>query len=222
MFNRKRIRIRHKEKLSIEEEFDIYWRRNKKKINPEGLITLAAEKNESINGYLLRKRIIIEFLTREKLNFTHFYAMRNATADILEENKNLRSQFLKDLFEIANADNLLELAEERMPEAITELFKKIKSGYFSKRKSLQILIRYFVESPSSDIRKGLWKEIKKYDPSEDDLKYLLSLPMMYSLPDITLDIQKMLKKQNKKEQSKVAEKIKEFIKKLEEKEQKQE
>jgi len=210
MRKRKEKPRKHKRSLSIKDKFDIYWRRHKNKLSPEKLILIVLRADH----FLTRKRALIEFLTRNNLNFAHFYDMLNAAKDILENNKNLNSQFLKDLFDISTGDQLLELAEEKMPEAIKELFGRIDAGFFGNRKSLQILIRYFDESTNSKIRTALWKKIKKFDPTEKDLRYLLDLPMMYALPKITSEIQKMLRKSNKKKETRTIEKIKEFIKQI--------
>lgn len=205
---------RHKEKILLEEKLDVYWRQHKKNFSPELLIKLVAKYVNDQDYLLVRKRGLLEFLTRNNLNFAHFYDMLNAAKDILENNKNLSSQFLKDFFEISSADNLLELAEEKMPEAIKELFRKIDTGCYSNRKSLQILIRYFHENSDLKIRKALWKKIKRFNPSERDLRYLMDLPAMYALPNVVLDIQKVLRKINKKKEIKTFEKINDLIIKI--------
>jgi len=206
---------RHKGPIFTEDRLNVYWHQHKKNIkNSEILIDFVLKHADDRDYSLARKRMLIEFLTRDNLSFANFYDMWNAAKDILENNKNLNSQFLKSLFEISSADNLLELAEEKMPEAIKELFRKIDTGCFSNRKSLQILIRYFTENSNLEIRKALWKKIKRFNLSDKDLKYLMDLPMMYALPKIISDIQKMLRKRNKKKEIRTIEKINKFIEQI--------
>ena len=204
-----------RDKMSSKDRLDTYWHQHKKNIkNSEILIDFVLKHADDQDYSLTRKRMLIEFLTRDNLSFANLYDMWNAAKDILENNKNLNSQFLKSLFEISSADNLLELAEEKMPEAIKELFRKIDTGCFSNRKSLQILIRYFTENSNLEIRKALWKKIKRFNLSDKDLKYLMDLPMMYALPKIISDIQKMLRKRNKKKEIRTIEKINKFIEQI--------
>jgi len=198
--NIRKIRQRKKE-MTTEEKLNLYWRKHKGKLNPIDLIYIVMR----VDHFLTRKRAFIEFLTRRNLNFDHFYRMSNAAKDVLEDNKKLKSQFWKDCFGVCNEDNLLELAEIEVPEAIKEIFRKIETS--SNRKALQILIRFFEKNKDSEIRAALLKKIKKRGPSTEDLKYLLALPSMYALPKITAEIQKLLKKQGIEKSKKTIRKI---------------
>jgi len=203
----KEIRQRKKE-MTTEEKLNLYWRKYKRKLNPMDLIYIVM----TIDHFLTRKRALIEFLTRLNLNFDHFYRMSNAAKDILEDNKKLNGQFWKYCFSISSMDNLLELAEIQVPEAIKELFQKIEMS--SDPKNLQVLIRFFEKNTDSKIRTALWKKIKKCDPSIEDLKYLLSLPSMYALPKITSEIEKLLKKQSIQKAKKTIRRIERFVQKI--------
>ena len=138
--------------------------------------------------------------------------MSNAAKDILEGSKKLKGQFWKACFGVCNEDNLLELAEIEVPEAIKELFERIKTS--SNRKALQVLIRFFERNTDPKMRAALLKKIKKLDPSIEDLKYLLALPSMYALPKITSEIQKLLKKQGIEKAKKTIRKIEQFVQEI--------
>lgn len=197
-----------KKELTTEEKLDIYWHKHRRKLNPMDLIYIVMR----VNDFLTRKRALIEFLTRENLNFEHFYRMSTAAEDILKDNKKLNDKFWKDCFNLCNEDNLLELAEIEIPEAIKKLFEKIEKS--SNRKALQVLIRFFERNTDSKIRTALWKKIKIRGPSVEDLKYILNLPIMYALPKITSEIQKLLKKQGIEKGKKTIIKIEQFLQEI--------
>jgi hypothetical protein len=53
-----------------------------------------------------------------------------------------------------------------------------------------------------ETRTDLWEKIKKLNPSEKELKYILDLNGMYSYPEITSEIEKLLREKNKTKESK--------------------
>lgn len=205
---------KHKKRLSTKEELDVYWWKYRGNIkDPKSLIRIVAR----IEYPPIRKKALIEFLTRNNTNFAHFYDMLNAARDMLENNEKLGQKFFDKLFAISDADNLIELAEINIPQAHTRLLGKIDSGCWSNTKNLQMLIRYFEKRTDPKERAVLWKKIKRFDPSADDLRYLRDLPMMYALPKITAGIDKMLRNQHIEKETKMIKKIKDFIRQMEQK-----
>jgi len=184
------------------------WHQDKKKLNIKSLLYIV----QKIEYDLLQKDAIIEFLDRKNLNFDHFYRMSNVAKDILKDNKKLNDQFWKACFNICNEDNLLELSEIEIGEAIKELFRRIETS--SNRKALQVLIRFFERKTDPEIRMVLWKKIKERDPSIEDLKYLLVLPSMYALPKITSEIEKLLKRKDRKTDGKILQKIERTVQQI--------
>ena len=170
MRRRRKERLEPKEKPP-EAKLECLWRKHGKKIGPKNLTHIV----QRIDYFPLRKWALIEFLSKNNLNFTHLYNMLCYASDILDQDKNLKKSFFEYLFSICTLDNLLELAEENIPEAIKELLKKINRKLAPNRKSLQILIRLFYGKRDLAIRACMWRKIKEHNPSEEDLIYILGL-----------------------------------------------
>jgi len=203
---------RHKGPISLEDKLDIYWRQNKKKLLPKILISLVS----TVQDYqLIRKRALREFLTKARLNFYLFDLMVIAAKDILNSDKKIKKEFLKQCFAICTENNLVELGEEGIPEAVAELFLRIKSRSISKRNSLQTLIRFFGVTTSPEGRIIIWKEIEKLDPDDSDLKDILELVSGKSaFYKVSLAIEKYMRKRTEKKGEKIINRIKELIKEI--------
>lgn len=210
---------KYKGEMTTEEELTVYWQRRKKNLkDPMHLVEIV----EMVDHFPTRKRALIEFLARENLSFNHHYRMFDAAKDILKESKRIKTRFWKSFFRVCTIDHLVELNEENIPEAIKEFYRRIDSRkYYTNQQSLQALIRSFEKRTDPKIRKSLWGRIKSFDPGKEDLKYILNLPMMYSLPKIAAEIEKMLqKKSENKREIRTIRKIKELVAQIEQ-EQKQ-
>lgn len=134
-----RKKVRKKTKKTPTSELHLFWLQNKEKFKIKDLVYIVRE----IDYLWLKKGALREFLTRDNLNFDNFYRMFDAAKYILEKDKDLKSQFLKECFAICTEHNLVELGEAGEPEAIKELFHRIEKGSISNRKAIQVLIRFF-------------------------------------------------------------------------------
>ncbi len=208
---RKRLK-RYREQESPKIKLQRLWNRNKKSFSTKSLLYIV----QNIEYNILRRDALMEFLTRDNLNFDNFYRMLNTAKDILEKDPSLRTQFWKECFSICNEHNLIELGEMGESGAIKELFRRIETGSISNRKALQVLIRFFQKNTDTKVRMELWKKIEKLGPNEEDSKYLLDLPGMYAFPEITSKIQKFIRKQNKnkKEKTKTLKAIENFVEEI--------
>ncbi|OGZ17432.1 MAG: hypothetical protein A2V72_00360 [Candidatus Nealsonbacteria bacterium RBG_13_37_56] len=210
---------RHKGPISLEDRLNIYWRQHKRNLYPEELISLALTiEGNQLTKELMKERVLREFLTRADLNFDLFDRMLNATKDIfgLKKNKNTKNEFLKQCFDICTENNLVELTEAGFPEAVAELFRRIETGSISRRRSLQVLIRFFKVTTSAEGRITIWKKIARLNPNEDDLKDILDLTYGKSaFYKVTSAIEKYIRKRAKRKAKKIIIRIKELIKEIE-------
>ena len=198
---------KHKGSITFEERLDVYWHRNKKNLDAKDLIHLVL----TLNHQPLRKKLLIHFLTIENLNFDDFYRMLDAAKDIFIDNKKLKAKFLKECFEISSEHNLEELGESGEVEAIKELRRRTEEKAISSRRATQAWIRLFQLTTGEKPKIEIWKILKKLNPCNEDLKYLLDLPGMYAFPKITSEIEKLLRKSSEHKQKRTVKRIKELV-----------
>lgn len=201
---------RYRKQESPEIKLQRLWNKNKKRLNIKSLLYI--ERNIEYN--VLRRDVLIEFLDRDNLNFDNFYRMIDLTKDILQKDKALKKKFLKQCFDICTENNLVELGETIESEAIKELFQRIEKKSISNRKALQVMIRFFEITTNAKARMILWLKIKKLDPNEEDLKYIIDLPSMYALPKIISEAQKFLKRKSRKPDGRILQKIERTLKQI--------
>ncbi len=198
-------------KKSPQTRLNAFWFQKKKEISVRDLINIV----KKIDYPLLKKRAVIEFLTRDNLSFDNFYRMLGAAKDVLEKYGDLKSKFWKQHLELCNPDNLAELIEIGEKEAAKELFFRIENGSISNRKAKQVLIRIFEIVTDAKVRREMWKRIKALEPQEDELRYILNLPCMYAFPRIISQAQKLLRpNRSKKKSNRILKRIEKLVEEI--------
>jgi len=198
-------------KKSPQTRLNALWFQKKKEIGIKDLINIVR-----IMDYPpLKKRAVIEFLTRDNLSFDNFYRMLGTAEDVLEKYEDLKSKFWKQYLELCSPDNLVELIEIGEKEAAKELFFRIENASISNRKAKQVLIRIFEIVTDEKVRREIWRKIKELEPQEEELIYILNLPCMYAFPRIISQAQKLLRpNRNKKKSNRILKRIEKLIEEI--------
>ncbi len=198
-----KIRSLKRKRKSPRTQLNILWHRKKDEFETEDLIDIVAATD-----YLpLAEKAVTKFLKRDDPNFNDFYSMLQKAKRALDKYEGLKKSFWRKYFVLCTVDNLAELAEDGEKEATTKLLNKTEDGSMRNNKSKQVLIRLFEKFTKKEIRMDLWRRIKKFNPSEGELRYLLNLESMYSLYEIRSEIEKLLRERHKTKENKVAKKL---------------
>lgn len=198
-----KIRSLRRKRKDPRTQLNILWHRKKDELEIKDLIDIVAATD-----YLpLMEKAVTKFLKRDDPNFSDFYSMLQKAKRALEKYEALKKRFWKKCLALCNIDNLAELSEDGEKEAMIELFDKIEKGSVENGKAKQVLTRQFQKFTDKKTRTELWKRIRKLNPSEEELKYLLDLESMYSLCEIKSEIEKLLRERHKTKKNKVAKKL---------------
>ncbi len=82
-------------------------------------------------------------------------------------------------------------------KAWNELKRKIKKSEIKKARKIRLLM--FIVEEVHDLREEAWSILKKLEPSVEKLKYLLDLPCMRYLPDLSQEIQRGIRKRKERD-----------------------
>jgi len=179
-------------------QLNILWHRKKDGLETKDLIDIVAATD-----YLpLMEKALTKFLKRDDPNFSDFYSMLQKAKRVLGKYQALKKNFWKKYLALCTIDNLVELVEDGETEAATKLFAKLGNGSTKNNKAKQVLTRLFEKMTKEETRIDLWGKIKKLDPKEEELRYLLDLEGTYSYPKITSEIEKLLREKNKRKEKK--------------------
>ena len=200
-----KIRALKRRKKGLRTQLNILWhrKRERKGFEIEDLIYIA----ETTDYLPLTKKAVTEFLSRDDPNFNDFYRMLEKAREALDKYEGLKKSFWRKYFVLCTIDNLAELAEDGEEEATKKLLDKTEDGSMRNNKAKQVLIRLFEKFTKKEIRMDLWRRIKKLDPNEGELRYLLDLESMYSLYEIRSEIEKLLRERHKTKENKITKKL---------------
>jgi len=206
-----KIRALKRRKKGLRTQLNVSWHRKRDEFETEELIFIVAATN-----YLpFMKKIVAEFLNRDNLSFDDFYCVLEKAKEVLEKDKHLKRKFWKKCLALCTVDNLAELAEEGEKEAATKLLDKTGDGSMRNNKAKQVLIRLFEKFTKKEIRMDLWGRIKKLNPNEKELRHILDLESMYSYPEITLEVEKLLRQRHKPRETKTMKRLLDIVKQIE-------
>jgi len=176
-------------------------------------------KFEKLRKPKTRKRLRITRLRNklkklwETLSLANLYEMYESTSD-----KTLKRELEQKILEIATGDDdLLSIVGHGegplRRKAWEKLRSRIQNGHIIKSHAREILIEVIKHIP--DLRKPAWKLLKTLDPTEGELKVILSLEFIYSVPGLAGEVEKLLRKRPKgKNLDKTIEKIQKLTKKI--------
>ena len=193
-----KIRSLKRKRKNPRTQLNILWHRKKDEFKTKDLIDII----KATDCLLLMEKAVSEFLKKDDPNFSDFYTVLEKAKMTLEKHEGLKKRFWKKYLALCTIDNLAELSEDGEKEAMTELFIKTGNGSIKNNKSKQVLTRQFEKFTEKETRTKIWGKIKKLDPNEEELKYLLDLESMYSYPEITSEIEKLLREIHKTKEKK--------------------
>lgn len=201
-------RIRRMRKKQPEYKLHLLWYKKANELGPRDLIRIVLRQDYPIP---FRKRVLREFLKRINLNFDSFDRMLNVAKDILEADSSLKKQFYEQCFRVCTENNLVELGDSGDTEAIKELIRRVKQGSAKNTSGLKALVLFFDRATYPKTRMELWKIIKEFDPTEEDLIELYNMVYgKYGFQGIVDDIQKFLKKRKRKKTKRILIRIEEL------------
>ena len=205
-----KIRALKRRKKDPRTQLNISWHQEREKLKAKDLIYIVA-----ITDYLpLMKKAVVQFLNRDDPNFDDFYRMLERAKEVLEKYKDLKENFWKKYLALCTIDNLAELTEAGEKEAATKLFNEIQKGSMRNNKAKQVLIRLFEKITNNEVRTDLWEKIKKLNPDEKELRYILDLPSMYSLYKMRSEAEKLLRQKHKTKENKTTKKLLDIAKQI--------
>lgn len=205
-----RVRSLGRKRKNPRTQLKILWHQGRKSFKPKQLIYIVT----MIDYLPLMKKVVAEFLNKDDPTFNDFYCMLEKTKEALEKDEYLKRKFWKKCLALCTIDNLAELSELGEDEATTELFDKIERGSVRNNKAKQVLIRQFEKFTEKKIRMELWERIKKLDPNEEELTYILDLESIYSYPEITLEAEKLLRERHRPRETKPMKRLLDIAKQI--------